>query len=218
MGNLRVFIAFLVTALAVSSPPPALDCRYVVFTAPAPGATLSGMVEVRGSARVVNFQFYKVEYSLLGRNGWTLIGTDVVRQPVENGRLVLWQTTTVPDETYQLRLHVVDTTGNYCEATLSPVTIANVRATVPLPEPTETEVLTAVPPGPTLTVRPTVSVDVPPVQNTPGALPTPGSPWVPSVSDVMGVVGFFLLGICLMSVIVFAILVALFIRYLRVIS
>ncbi len=218
MGNLRVFVAFLVAALAVSSPSPALDCRYVAFTAPASGATLSGAVEVRGSARVVNFQFYKVEYSPRGRDGWTLIGTDVVRQPVENGRLVLWQTTTVPDEAYQLRLRVVDTTGNYCDALLSPLTVVNVHTTVPPPEPTETEVLTAVPPGPTLTLRPTVSVDVPPVRNTPGALPTPGSPLAPSVSDVMGVVGFFLLGICVMSVIVVAILVALFIRYLRVIS
>ncbi len=197
MGNLRVFVALLAAACAAASPPPAPDCRYVAFTAPAPGATLMGAAEVRGRALILDFRFYKVEYSLRGQDEWTLIGMDVVRQPVENGRLALWQTTTVPNGVYQLRLRVVDPTGNYCEAILSPVTVANVRATaLPPPSPTETPVVEAVPPGPTSTVQPTIAVDVPPVRNTPGALPPRGSPLAPSLSDFMVTGAFFLFGIC----------------------
>ncbi len=214
MDNPRVLVVLMLAALAAASPPRVLDCRYVAFTAPLPGATVSGPVEVRGRALILDFQFYKVEYSLPGRDEWTIIGTDVVRQPVENGRLVLWQTTTVPDGSYRLRLRVVDLTGNYCEAILSPLTVMNVRATAPPPTPTDTPVLTAVPPGPTLTLPPTVAVEVPPVRNTPGALPTRGSPFAPSSSDVTVTAAFFLFGVCGMLAIMFAVGAVLLIRYL----
>ncbi len=164
-------------ASAVFGAPAALDCAGVSFTEPAPGSTLSGSVEISGRALIQDFRFYKVEYSPIGREQWVLIGTDVVRRPVENGRLVVWPTTLVPDGTYALRLHVVDPTGNYCQVVLSPVTVQNARTTEPeSPTPTDVPMLTVVPPQPTPTSPASVPVEFAPVQGTPGALPTRVSP------------------------------------------
>lgn len=84
MDNLRLWRWVIVTATAilfgtaaaiVRAAPSALDCRNIALTAPLPGSTLSGAVEVRGRALILDFQFYKVEYSPLGRDQWVLIGT-----------------------------------------------------------------------------------------------------------------------------------------------
>lgn len=179
--------------------PSAVDCSNVGISAPAAGDTLAGPVEIRGRALIQNFQFYKVEYSPLNREAWVLIGTDVSRTPVENGRLAAWQTTMVPDGMYRLRLHVVDPTGNYCQALVSPLTLANsAAAATETPVPTETEMLTVVPPQATPTVKPIITVEVAPVQNTPGAIPKRASPIEFPDVNIPGIAAFFLFGVMIM--------------------
>jgi hypothetical protein len=160
-----VFLA-LPLAMARAGSPPALDCRIAAIIAPAPGTTIAGAVEIRGRANVPDFRFYKVEFSLLGRDDWALIGPDVIRTPVQEGLLVVWRTNLVPDGTYQLRMHVVDPTGNYCEVFLQPIIVSNAFPPTPLltPTATETAILTVVPPQPTFTPRPNVITDVVPLQ------------------------------------------------------
>ena len=172
------FVALLSAGLAqiayfetvVNAEPLHVDCRGVGFSAPAPGATVFGTVEITGRAQVPDFRFYKVEYSPIGREDWVLIGGDIIRRPVENGRLALWQTNVIPDGTYRLRMHVVDPTGNYCESFLTPIFVSNTRATevISSPTPTETLLLTVVPPQPTPTTRPIQSTLIAPPQQTPG--------------------------------------------------
>jgi tetratricopeptide (TPR) repeat protein len=83
------------------------------ITSPVPNAQLSGRVAIRGTATLPDFQFYKVEYGI-GRNPghWSSIG-EVVREPVIDGELIIWDTTSLPPGEYVIRLTVVDTTGNY---------------------------------------------------------------------------------------------------------
>ncbi len=157
----------------VEAAPLRVDCRGSGFTSPLAGATISGNVEIRGRASISDFRFYKVEYTPIGRDAWLLIGPDVIRTPVEQGLLVVWRTNLASDGAYRLRLHVVDPSGNYCEVILSPIYVANgARPTeTATATPTETTVLSVVPPQRTPTLRPTVSIEIAPPPQTPGASP-----------------------------------------------
>jgi tetratricopeptide (TPR) repeat protein len=93
------------------------------ITSPIPNERLSGNVEIRGTATVPDFQFYKVEYGL-GKNPdqWFSIGT-VRTDPVIDGVLANWIVNGLPSGEYVLRLTVVDKTGNYPPPYEVPVTI-----------------------------------------------------------------------------------------------
>jgi hypothetical protein len=139
--------------------PPALNCSAAnaAIIAPQPGAPLSGVVQIEGTAALGNtFQYYKLEFAIAGRNDFTVF-SGLVRQPVVNGQLAVWDSASVPDGVYAIRLRVVDTTGNYCEALVSGLQVQN---SVPV-QPTE---------APTPTVAET---EAPPVGNVvPSAIPT----------------------------------------------
>ncbi len=85
-------------------------------TSPTEGAPLKGTVEIRGTASGTtvglpsDFAFYKIE---IGEDParWR-VGLMGKEQVVENV-LATWDTTTVPNGTYKLRLTVVDRSGNY---------------------------------------------------------------------------------------------------------
>ncbi len=82
----------------------------VAFSAPEEGAQVSGTVEIKGTADAPNFGFYKYEMARPGAALWLTIGAG--RQPVRDGLLGLWDTTTLPPGEYVLRLVVTDTDGN----------------------------------------------------------------------------------------------------------
>lgn len=207
-----IFIAMIATVAALfltrpftaaqAAVPLAVDCRNSIITSPSAGAFLAGAVEIRGRANVPDFRFYKVEFAPAGTETWVLIGQDVIRAPaLQEGRLVIWQTTIVPDGIYRLRMHVVDPSGNYCELFVQPITIANSNAPLqgtpsPSPSPTDTEtpVLTGVPPQPTFTPRSIIITDVvllrtPAIPSSNGGLPLPDS-------NLIAFGGIFALGAC----------------------
>jgi hypothetical protein len=85
----------------------------VQITQPQPGARVSGQVEIRGTAKVTDFQFYKIELGLGDHpSRWTSIA-DTHRAPVANGLLETWDTTSLPPGTYSLRLVVVYANSNF---------------------------------------------------------------------------------------------------------
>jgi len=74
---------------------------------------ISGVVKIVGSADIPNFQYYKIEYRPSGETNWRfLVRFD---RQVTNGTLMEWHTYTVPSGRYELRLTVVDRSGNYPE-------------------------------------------------------------------------------------------------------
>ncbi len=87
-----------------------------MITYPAKDANVAnwwGTVWIMGTASIENFQFYKVEI------GWGEAPVewfsidDVHRRPVVNDVLEVWNSGAFPEGIYQLRLTVVDNTGNY---------------------------------------------------------------------------------------------------------
>lgn len=105
-------------ALATSTPLPVTEIdsagcanAQATITAPANGESLSGAVEVLGTANIANFAFYKYEYiSLTPGSVWRAIGAGT--RPVVDDLLGTWDTTLVLPGDYALRLVVTDTAGN----------------------------------------------------------------------------------------------------------
>ncbi len=85
----------------------------VQITWPRQAARVSGHVEIRGTASIANFDYYKIELGLGDSpNAWTSI-SEPHRSPVSDGPLDVLDTTGLPAGTYSIRLVVVDVTGNY---------------------------------------------------------------------------------------------------------
>ena len=99
------------TPTLVPLPPCPRPNTCIVF--PGPSQVITGQVTIRGTAQIDGFQFYKIEYGM-GEDPdlWNSIG-DVVRRPVVDGTLGIWDTSGFPEGTYKLRLTVVDISGNF---------------------------------------------------------------------------------------------------------
>jgi hypothetical protein len=181
----RRFIALMLPVLALLAiaagprPAPALQqCANVLISAPRSGTTVRGDVEVLGSASIDRFQFYKVEFSPLNNpDAWSAV-SQVIQRPVVNGRLDVWNSRTVPDGLYNLKLTVVDERAQeLCRSVVTQLQVAN-RAPVPTETPVATETPEASPtpamsPTPGITPTPTVSATVPPLPTVP---PPPTQP------------------------------------------
>ncbi|MDW8072528.1 MAG: hypothetical protein RMK79_13795, partial [Anaerolineae bacterium] len=110
-----------------------------IITSPTNAAIVRGQVPIMGSATHPAFQFFKVEFAREPVTGgdevWSIIGA-IVEQPVINGQLTVWDTRQVPDGSYSLRLRVVRIDGNYDEAFVRQVVVANAQPERPTETPT----------------------------------------------------------------------------------
>ncbi|MFC1463788.1 MAG: hypothetical protein ACFLMY_02955 [Candidatus Brachytrichaceae bacterium NZ_4S206] len=88
---------------------PALAGRAAI-TSPRSGATLRGIVNLRGTATANNFGFYKFELVDPRCESSVCFVADGKR-PVSNGLLLRWDTRTIPNGNYMLQLVVVDKFG-----------------------------------------------------------------------------------------------------------
>jgi hypothetical protein len=97
--------------LSQDLPPNCADLG-VRITEPSPGAHLTGIATITGSATVENFDYYKLELRSPGEEWVYLLHST---QAVIEGVLGQWDTVIVGPGEYELRLVVVDVTGNYPE-------------------------------------------------------------------------------------------------------
>ncbi len=111
--------------------PAAANCPagQIAITSPIQGEEVSGIVEVKGSADIPNFGFYKFEMKRPDETTWlTLLAGNT---PVKDGDLGLWDTRRLPSGEYQLGLVVSDNQGSASEPC-----IVQVRVTAPPDETT----------------------------------------------------------------------------------
>jgi hypothetical protein len=96
------------------TPAPLANCpdSRSTITYPANGATIRGIVPFIGTAYLDNLQYYKFEYRPLGAPNWQFL-TQFDYKWVTNDKLMDWHTYTVAPGTYDIRLIVVDMSGNY---------------------------------------------------------------------------------------------------------
>ncbi len=186
----RIVKMFLLAALlaAVTARPVAAQVAPGIIS-PRQGDVLQGVVTIRGSSDVTGFLSAEVAFAYAGdtTGTWFLIATS--SQPVDADTLATWDTTTITDGDYNLRLRVYLSDGKTLDATIPNLRVRNYTAVeTPTPAPT------ALQPTPIPTETPT-----PTPFPTPTALP--GNPAVLTPRDISISLAYGGLGAVLLLVI-----------------
>lgn len=146
-------------------PPGACDANtqlpVVNLTFPANGQEVIGPIDIRGQVTApANFARYQVEYAPVNTDAFTIIGNfNPQQQPIPDGVLAQWDTRTVPNGDYRLRVAVFSIEGGFIYREIT------VRVNNPLPTPTPTPTVTATP----IIVPTDIATNIPlPMESTPG--------------------------------------------------
>lgn len=95
----------------------------IMITSPEPGDLVSGTVTISGSADVPDFGFYKYEVASMGSQNWATIAAN--RDPVRNNQLGEWNTASLANGYYFLRLVITDNVGVALEPCVIAVQVVN---------------------------------------------------------------------------------------------
>jgi len=136
-----LLLNLILTAVAVRS----VDAQGLpAILSPQQGEVLQGMVTIRGSSNETGFLSAEVDFAYAGdtTDTWFLVGTG--NQPVNSDTLVTWDTSTITDGNYNLRLRVYLSDGTHLDAIVTNLRVRNYT-------PVET-----VPPAPTA-MQPTLT-------------------------------------------------------------
>lgn len=95
----------------------------IMITSPEPGAEVSGTVKIVGTANVPNFGFYKYEVARLGAQEWATISAG--REPAQSKELGEWNTSSLTNGDYFLRLVITDNVGVALEPCVIAVRVVN---------------------------------------------------------------------------------------------
>lgn len=95
----------------------------IMLSEPVDGTDITEVIEVKGTANIQNFGFYKYEIARPGETVWLTIqaGRDVVQE----GDLGQWDTRTLAPGDYMLRLVVTDNQGESLEPCVIRVRVNN---------------------------------------------------------------------------------------------
>lgn len=117
---------------------------------PKAGDAVRGVVEIRGTITVDSFNSAEIyyAYSSPDQSNWFLINR--IDQPVESGVIARWDTTTITDGAYQIKLVVQKTSGTTTEVIVNPIFVRNYSA-----EPTQQAIPTSDSSSTELTITPT---------------------------------------------------------------
>lgn len=162
--KVRFLLPFVLLLIAAQDAPP------VVITSPAPDELLRGPVTITGSLNVPSFLSAQLEFAYASDPTNTWFTIQAFSQPLTDSTLAVWDTTSITDGEYVLRLRVNFEDGTSQEVTV-PIKIGNDLLPTPTPEPTSTpEPETALIPTAFLLAASPTPTDLP--RPTPTALPT----------------------------------------------
>jgi len=166
--KLRLLLPFILLLIAAQDSPP------VAITSPAAGDVLRGQVSITGSMAVSGFTSAQLDfaYASASQPADTWFRIQAFSQPVVDSTLAVWDTTSITDGDYVLRLSVNLEDGTFQEVTV-PIKLGNDAVDTPTPEPTSTpepESVTILIPTPFLLAASPTPTDIP--RPTPTALPS----------------------------------------------
>lgn len=95
----------------------------IMITSPAPGDPVRDTVIITGTADVPDFAFYKYEVASMGSQNWATIAAN--REPVRDGELGEWNTGSLTNGDYFLRLVITDNVGESLEPCVIAVRVLN---------------------------------------------------------------------------------------------
>ncbi len=157
--KLHIFLPLVLLAIAAQTSPP------IAITSPTAGETLRGQVTVTGTLEIPNSASAQLDFAYASNPTETWFTLQTFSESVAGPTLALWDTTSITDGDYILRLRVNLEDGTFQDVTV-PVKIGNdvLPTPTPLPPtstPEEVEVLVPTPfllaasPTPTEMPRPT---------------------------------------------------------------
>lgn len=148
----------------------AQDSPPIAITSPAPEEVLRGQVTITGRVDIVNFTSVQLEFAYTPNPTDTWFTIQTFSQPMVDPTLAVWDTTSITDGDYVLRLRVNFQDGSSQEATV-PIKIGNDALPTPTTELTSTpEADVALIPTPFLLAASPTPTEVP--RPTPTALPS----------------------------------------------
>lgn len=161
--KLYLFLPFFLFVVAAQTAPP------VTITSPAADEVLRGQVTITGSLDIPNFASAELEFAYASNPTDTWFTIQTFSEPVTASTLAVWDTTSITDGDYVLRLQVTYEDGTFQEVTV-PVKIGNEAVPTSTPAPTATpEDVTGLFPTPFLLAASPTPTEVP--RPTPTALP-----------------------------------------------
>lgn len=160
---LLLFVLFLIAAQWRQGATP------IAITSPAPDELLRGQVTITGKVDLSSFLSAQLDFAYASNPTDTWFNIQTFSQPMTDSTLAVWDTTTVTDGDYVLRLRVNFEDGTFQEVTV-PIKIGNDVLPTLTPEPTATpEPETILIPTPFLLAASPTPTDLP--RPTPTALP-----------------------------------------------
>jgi hypothetical protein len=161
--KIRSLLLLVLFLIAAQDAPP------VAITSPVPDELLRGQVTVTGKVDVPSFISAQLDFAYASDPTNTWFTIQAFSQPMTDSTLAVWETTSITDGDYILRLRVNFEDGTFQEVTV-PIKIGNDVLPTPTPEPTTTpEPETGLIPTPFLLGVSPTPTDLP--RPTPTALP-----------------------------------------------
>jgi len=149
------------------------DSAGVEITAPSPGTPLQGTVSIEGSTIVEDFISWEITFGYANDSSGTWFLITEGEDQISEGELIQWDTTTITDGDYNLRLTVYLHGGRREHFLLNNLRVRNYS---PIETVTPTPTLTSTPftetPRPSLTPTSTSQPTNTTIPNTPTPLPT----------------------------------------------
>lgn len=181
----RLFAIFLLIIL-LPHPVQAQENTQPVISSPNEGQIVQGIVAVSGTVTVLGFSSYELSFAYNDdpTQTWFILTTSSL--PVFESELGTWDTTTLTDGDYSLRLRVFLLDGTVQETT---VTGLRVRNYTPVPTPTFTPTSTAVvqfAPPTAQRIAPSVATVTPSLPTPTPLPPNPASLQEASISNALG--------------------------------
>lgn len=123
-----------------------------IISAPRPGDALQGVITITGTSQVDGFASAEIAFAYAGDPTGTWFRIAAGSQPVQDGTLAIWDTTSISDGVYDLRLRILRTDGKELEVVTSGLRVRNYT---PVETPTPTPFVPAATPLPTRTATAT---------------------------------------------------------------
>ena len=141
------------------------------ITSPNSGQALQGIIAIQGNSAIKNYSSSEIEFAYTNNptNTWFLINS--AKEAVKNNLLAEWDTTTITDGTYTIRLRVISTDGQEYQVSISDLRVRNYT-------PIETD--TPAPVNGAVITTSTIPPSQTPISPTPTILPTNPAQFSPS--------------------------------------
>lgn len=103
----------------------AIQALTISITSPQNGETIRGQIEIQGVMDVPNFASAEIGFNYASNAGDTWFSIQTFSQPIQNSTLAIWDTTSLTDGDYNLRLRVFMQDGSVQEIIVTDLKIRN---------------------------------------------------------------------------------------------